>query len=580
MHRHVTRFILTVLLVLTAAQLSAVEYTDYKRRRQLQEYFEISFNKEEVILTGLDQEILPSAAYSRTGLEARDGRVYFDETVLFDNWGFQIDENFYYWDSVADSRITEDDDYVIITFYTRTTTPTRAATFRQGNLFSFDDDIDVDDDDFVRGMVFSVFGDIGIYGEVNKDVIAILGEIYVAPGAVVRGDIATVAGRIDAAREASVYGEMYYVDKRGIRRRYHFKVDLHDWDLQGNIVYNRVDGLALSNTLKYFDIDSLLPTVWANVGYALNSERWRYDVGAEQTFLRHPIAIVGGGGLYRRLASEDDWLLGNRENTAFALLATEDFKDYYEAEGGTVYLKIAALDHLSFESRYRHEQTHWLDARRHLWSMFGGSKLFSENFSTVDSAYRAFGIDEIDSTTNVSLYNRVAWDTRDPSDPFSESSWYASADFEWSDGGLNSDFDYRRYTLAVRRYQEINRRTMLILRGVYGGSDGYLPMYKRFFLGGLGTLRGYDHKEYMGTRFWMTNIEYRIDFRRVETAVSVFWDAGQIANERKLDGEVDVKNNLGIAFYLGDDFKVSLAKRLDRSFDDNPIFYVRLDHVF
>ena len=29
-----------------------------------------------------------------------------------------------------------------------------------------------------------------------------------------------------------------------------------------------------------------------------------------------------------------------------------------------------------------------------------------------------------------------------------------------------------------------------------------------------------------------------------------------------------------------DDFKVSLAKRLDRSFDDNPIFYVRLDHVF
>ena len=105
-------------------------------------------------------------------------------------------------------------------------------------------------------------------------------------------------------------------------------------------------------------------------------------------------------------------------------------------------------------------------------------------------------------------------------------------------------------------------------------------MYKRFFLGGLGTLQGYDHKEYMGTRFWMLNTEYRFKFPRVETAVSVFWDMGQIANDRKLDGSIDIKNDVGLALYFEDDFRISLAKRLDRSVDDNPVFYVRLNHVF
>jgi len=232
------------------------------------------------------------------------------------------------------------------------------------------------------------------------------------------------------------------------------------------------------------------------------------------------------------------------------------------------------------EGRYRFEQTKWLKANPHLWSLFGGDKLFRENYSRVEADYRRTGIAEIDSTENAYLSGRIEYDTRDGKEPFEQSAWHVTGDIELSHPDLNSDFDYRRYTVAVRRYQRIHRRVTLLLRGIYGSSDGYLPMYKRYYLGGLGTLRGYRHKEFMGSRFWMANAEYRIDFPRTDLATSLFWDAGQIANDTELSRDIEVKHSVGVAVYLGDDLRINVSKRLDRSFDDTPRIYVRLDHVF
>ena len=189
-------------------------------------------------------------------------------------------------------------------------------------------------------------------------------------------------------------------------------------------------------------------------------------------------------------------------------------------------------------------------------------------------------MDEIDTTSNAALHFMVDFDTRDSEDPFSKSAVAVTGELEWSNPDLNSDFDYRRYTLSLRRYQKLNRHTMLLARVMYGGSDGYLPMYKRFFLGGLNTLRGYFTKEYMGTRFWMGNAEYRFSFPHSDLALSVLYDVGQIANDRKLDDQVDIKQSLGVALYVGSDTRVSVARRLDRSHDNEPRLYARLSHVF
>lgn len=121
---------------------------------------------------------------------------------------------------------------------------------------------------------------------------------------------------------------------------------------------------------------------------------------------------------------------------------------------------------------------------------------------------------------------------------------------------------------------------MVIMRGMYGGSDGYLPIYKRYFLGGLGTLRGYRHKEYMGNKFWMVNTEYRTRFPGSDISASLIWDMGKIGDDIALDGDVDLKHSLGFALTLGDDFRISIAKRMDRSEDNDPRIYVRFTQPF
>jgi len=262
------------------------------------------------------------------------------------------------------------------------------------------------------------------------------------------------------------------------------------------------------------------------------------------------------------------------------LVATEDFKDYYEVEGSEVSAEFVPLSNLTLTTGYRYEDTRWLRAHHNLWSLFGGDKAFADNFPRVDGAYRDSSKEEIDSTVNSAIFAKVDWDSRDPDNLFGRSAWHVSGELEWSSPDVNSDFDFRRYTIMARRYQRITRHTMLLVRGMYGGSDGYLPMYKRFYLGGLGTQAGYKHKEFMGSRFLMGNAEYRFKLPRTEVAVSALYDVGQIANNAPLDGDVELKHSLGLALYVGSEIRVSLAKRLDRSFDDDPQFYVRLEHVF
>jgi hypothetical protein len=573
--------IASILMLLIGSVGLAVEthYKDYQPSTRQQEYFEVSFSKKEIGITIFQEEKESTRFFDRKSITKTKSRVSVGDSVWFEQDQLMFEGSPYRYDQIADMRIMDTDDLVTITFFTLPGTSSQMQRLKQGNRVSFSENIVVEEDEFVRGVILSITGNIEVYGEVNRDIVSIFGDVYIGPGAVARGDIASVSGRIDVAKDASVYGEVFSGGNYGERRQHRFYCKEKAISFSGTFKYNRVDGATPYAGLRFDDHDSLLPSIWAVGGYAFESERWRYDIGLEQTLWRsRPLAI--GGSFYCRLASDDDWLLTDDENLIFTLLATEDFKDYYEAEGGSIYLAFKPLKTISLETRYRFEQTKWLDAHPQLWSLFGGDKQFKPNFNRVEADFRNKSIVEIDTTVNAYLSGRIEFNTRSAEDPFDRSAWHFIGDIQWSHPDLNSDFDYRRYTIALDRYQKIHRRVMLLMRGMYGGSDGYLPMYKRFYLGGLGTLHGYKHKEFMGTRFWMANVEYRIDFPRTDLAASIFWDGGQIANDAKLGRDIEVKHSLGVGVFFGDDIRVNISKRLDRSFDDAPQVYVRFDHVF
>ena len=569
---------LAIGLALTSAATEP-EYKAYQSPSTRTEYFQIAFNSRVMDISIPGDGKRDSWRFWLSDMEQSDGAVFFGDKMVFDADGMWLGETLYPIDDIYDIRISSRDKLTVITAFKYTGDRDRLSRTRRGNRVEYDRRVFVDVDEFVRGAIFTVLGDITVDGEVNRDIATIFGDIVVGSEAVVRGDMASIEGEIDLNRHSSVYGDVYGGKHKRARRRGRFYRRDEQHVLTAGMVYNRVDGARPWIRYRFDDGDSVLPRLEVEGGYAFAAESWRFNLGLEHTITRR-FPIVIGGSFYRRLATEDEWLIGTNENTGFALLFTEDYRDYYQADGASAYLRMRPIKHLMLEGRYRYEETDWLGAHRNLWSLFGGDKMFSRNFDLVESVFRERGILEIDTSTNAALQFMVDYDTRDPDDPFGPSAIAASAALEWSNPDIESDFDYRRYTVSLRRYQRLNRRTMLLFRFIYGGSDGYLPMHKRFYLGGLGTLHGFTHKELMGTTFAMTNVEYRFDFPRNSLALSLMYDAAQIANEQSLDEDMAIKHSVGVALYLGDDTRVSLAKRLDRSEDDDPRLYARFSHNF
>jgi hypothetical protein len=556
----------------------STEYKDFETTSSRLVLFEIRADRKTISFEATvdGQSVITDAP--RSDISVSGNRIEVGGEVLFDNDGLWLNKRLIPYEDITDLSVKESDDETAVTVYTRSASDRQTSRVRRGNIIEPFKPIVVEKDEFLRGTVFSVAGNIEIYGEVNHDVVSLFGDVYVGPDAVIRGDVVTLKGRADVARDASVYGSVLSGPDGDRSKKHRFHRRENEVTAWGRLGYNRVDGAAPHGGIRYDDSDSLLPRMWAEGGYAFGSERWRYELGLEQTVLRS-IPLMIGGALYRQLASEDTAIITREENTAYALLMTEDFMDYYEAEGGRVYVKVKPVSELTLEGGYRYEDTRWFPARNNLWSLFGGDKRFADNFGSVNLIYRDQGIAEIDTTTNVALFANVTWDTRDKETPLEYSGWVASGAFEWSHPDISSDFDYRRYKAELTRLQRLNRRIMLIVRGTYGASDGYLPMYKRFYLGGIGTLHGYRHKEYMGTRFWMVNTEYRLEFPRTDLALALSWDVGQISNTSKFGSDDDVRHSLGLSLYVGDDFKMTVAKRLDRSYDNDPKLYVRFMHA-
>lgn len=579
--RYMSALLCATLLLLAGPAFPAQdeEYKAYSKSSGRDEYFVIEFDDEIMRLVIPDGLESLQLEFELDGIDAGKRPIRLGSRVEISDSGVAVGNDLLPFDRITDIQINKKNRLTEITFFRRSGEGADPARVRRGNIIAPHDDVAIEEDAFVRGAIFSVTGNIEVFGEVNKDIVSLFGDIFIAESAAARGDIASIIGHVQIAKNASVYGEIFTGTRRHEGRSRRFYSKGRDVALEPKIDYNRVDGFMMAADLQFVDNDSIYPSVHGSFGYAFASKRTRFRFGLEQVLYRKlPIAL--GGEFYRELATEDDWIMGREENMFFTLLWTEDFRDYYETEGGRAYLRVRPMRYLETELGYRYDDTRWLKAHRNLWSLFGGDKLFPRNYYRVDEPIRTIGIAELDSTTNAFVTMRADYDTRDIENPFDFSAWAASGWLEWASPDFSSDYDYRRYRVSFRRYQLINRRTMLLARLIYGGSDGYLPMYKRFYLGGPGTARGYKNKEYIGTRYWLLNGEYRFRFPASDFAVSVLYDAGQISNEAKLNGNIEIKQSLGAALYVGDDFQLSLSKRLDGGDHASVQFYARLEHRF
>ncbi len=278
----------------------------------------------------------------------------------------------------------------------------------------------------------------------------------------------------------------------------------HRWPYRAHGLYRSIPGFRYNRVEGFFLGFARSPLEWSSwdrgriygqVGYAIGMRDWRYEVGAETRLgsrSRNPNFDVKVGGAYHlNTGTNDLWKASWAENTSAAALFRHDFFDYYQTEGWTAYLVSRVTSFFQVSAGFRADEYTSLENEAS-WSLFGG-----------DSFRRNPAIKEGDMRSLVFAVEggEISSFSRRPSG--------AAFRLEAEIGeGLGGDFDFSRYLGDVRAYARLTRDSGLSLRFRGGFTEGTVPLQKAFTLGGIGSVRGYNQNEFLGTRMLLANAEF------------------------------------------------------------------------
>ena len=141
------------------------------------------------------------------------------------------------------------------------------------------------------------------------------------------------------------------------------------------------------------------------------------------------------------------------------------------------------------------------------------------------------------------------------------SRWGIYGEFEICGNSFKGDFDFQRWTLDVRKYWRLDPEQFLKLRLRVGSGDRELPLQRKFYLGGIGTLSGYDYKEFQGDKMVLGNAEYSIG-NTGDASLSVFFGVGYALPYGVDPSLDDLVYEGGAGITVGDDLSVRWAMPL------------------
>jgi outer membrane protein insertion porin family len=224
----------------------------------------------------------------------------------------------------------------------------------------------------------------------------------------------------------------------------------------------------------------------------------------------------------------EPWFLDTRTSAGFDVYYVNRNWDYYNKRDLGLSTKFSLpfyLDYTRFSYNFRVERTEVLDIARTYEPPETGYSLYDDTIPRWTVA-NAFTI------------------TRDARDYIfnASSGSYISLGTELANKVLFANVDYSRYTLDARAYFPLFWKVVLMTRlktGLVTSRDGddEVPIYKRFYAGGIGPdgVRGYADRSLTprdetgraigGNALWVNNIELKVKFSQ-SLAFIAFYDMG------------------------------------------------------
>ena len=272
-----------------------------------------------------------------------------------------------------------------------------------------------------------------------------------------------------------------------------------------DITFNRVEGFHLGGQM---DLDSLSSTFSASAGlaYGFSDRLWTYRLGG--TYYPGVSRIFGiGAEAFRRVDhAPDRGYFTPFDNLLSSLLAKEDYRDYFRAEGWSSYLTWQGPHALRGRITYTSEREDSL-SRRTNFSIFYPSRLYRTNIRAQEGMLRSLRLDV-----------RLGADPV-PLDLILGNSMDISAEHS-SPRLTGGDFDFTRLdgvlTLNIPTFaQSYLLKPGFRIRASAGTSSGSLPVQRWFSLESalasdapFGVLRAARIREFSGTGYAAITVEH------------------------------------------------------------------------
>jgi outer membrane protein insertion porin family len=342
--------------------------------------------------------------------------------------------------------------------------------------------------------------------------------------------------------------------------------------------FNRVHGLQLGLGSELKSTYGMARG-YCKFSYGFSSEIWNYQLGMEKSWFRKHKATIGIDVL-RITDTNDRELVSDVEHFIAEAILGEAWRDFYQRQGYELNFGQELTHSTEFGIRYRNDDYTSL-RKTSDWSLLNRSYAdddWYEEFRWIGSThsrekYRRKGEKykpenpPIEEGRMKSLIAEYSIDTRN-SEKDPTSGWFNTFSAEYAGERFGGDFDFALYQANIRRYNRLSGNQFLAFRIKAATTDRELsPLHPRkFYLGGIGTLRGYSFKEFAGDKMVLINAEYWIMTGwppGVEKLGIVFFvDSGYTwpyESEMNMD---DMKTNIGIGCQLGG-LRLNLASPIE-----------------
>ena len=352
--------------------------------------------------------------------------------------------------------------------------------------------------------------------------------------------------------------------------------------------FNRVHGLILGGGAGVSTLEANTQ-IYGEVSNGLSSQIWNYQFGAEKTwFDRHALTI--GGRVYQQTDANRyaGWSQGGEFLGAFFLGSTS--LDYYQRKGYQTRVKGELTRSTDITLEFTDED-HEILFKSTDWSMFNKNIPKRSNLRIDEGHLRSITVSYNFNSLKAPIRSGSSlrgprqmqrfWTVSTP-DYRTKHGWRGNFSVESANKGLNSDFDFSLYHFTIVRYNQLlsNHNLDFRLEGAF--SDGPLPRQRLLYLGGVGTLHGYDFKEFVGDNTLLFNVEYRVHFGKIRYlddsrgplgAVTAFLDTGYawFDDESLKFNRFNTSVGVGLSLFIGDPsfvlgVEIARALRKERNF--------------